>query len=388
MKRIMMVCLLVFMGISLFGASEQTEMFIQLFTMADTTVNRLGVIRQAVEANLSDGVEFYAAALDGLVSDYPNVRGNQEIAAADDAVRILGEKLGDAKHLPAAGTIWRVYQAFSNPIVKGDMLVVLGRMGATDYLPQAVQVLQDLNLEAPRDRLSAERIAYGAIISLENFRDASGYLPVFFASTGWYSDRIKSQAAASLPRILEDPTEPLSSVIQSPSYGLDVKLLALQTIESSWVEEAKKSQAAVLALGEGWRSSTTDRRLRANLITMRKLAIGMIRRYGTEDEAVYPLLDRSYREGADEEERYGVVACLAALKTDDAVRLLVSYLTMLNERLIAGILTPADERMVRTVIPALGETGHADAATALRIVQTLSWTNAVKRIAADALSRI
>jgi hypothetical protein len=279
-------------------------------------------------------------------------------------------------------------EIFTDPEVKADALIALGKVGAVEYLPQVVQLLADLNARPAQNRLSGERIAYGAIVSLENYRDASGYLPVFFAATGWYDDWVKNQAKASLPRILDNPAEPLLSVIRSPGYPYETKALALQTLEDSGISNDEKSAAGTAALSEAWRAATSNRRYRMELAGIRKAAIRMISRYGAQDPAVYPLLERSYKEGVDPEEQFAAITALTALATDDSVRLLSSFVLAINEKLKDGSLTQADERIIRSLIPALGATGRPNARPALRAVQSLDWTNAVKRLADEALQKI
>ncbi|MDR2500981.1 MAG: hypothetical protein LBD37_07885 [Treponema sp.] len=389
MKRYGLLGLFVSAGALLFGASEELERYTAAYQNAATTTAKLAVVRQVADAGIAEAAGFYALALERLVADYPNIRTGQEleIKAANTMARLLAEQLGNAQYRDAARNLWRAEQSFPDSLVKADMLIALGKAGAVEFLPQVVKVLQDLNLRPPQDPLEGERVAYGAIIALENYKDASGYLPVFFASTGWYSDRIKNQAKASLPRILEDPTEPLSSVVKSPGYPHGVKYLALQTQEESWVSNDKKAFIAAAALQEGWKASTSDVRQRGDLGGMRKLALDMLRRYGTAGQPVYPLMERSYQEGIDAQEKYAAVTALASLKTDEAVGLLNEFLLGLNGKLKNGVLKPADEQMVRTLIPALGATGNPKAAESLETIQNLDWTHTVKMLAVDALGK-
>jgi hypothetical protein len=391
MKRYVVLLLLLPVSLGLFAQSEEMEMYTYLYNGANTVVEQLGVLQNVVDANISDTGDFFPKALTRILREYPDVqRGNSstEKAAADATVRLLSNVLAEAQYAAAGQDLWRVVQNFSNSLVKSDALIALGKIGAVDLLPQVVLLLSDLNVKPAEDREMAERIAYGAILSLENYKDASGYLPVFFASVGWYSDRIKSQALSSLPKIMADPCEPLTSVIKSPGYTYDVKYAALQIVESSEATSRAKTEVALAAFGEGWRAATGDVRRRGQLASMRKLSSDMIRRYGTEDTSVYPLLERSYKEGIDEEEQLGALATLAALATDDSARLLSSFLMAMNVKLQSGMLVQKDERMVRAIIPALGATGRPIGRPALQSVQAMDWTNAVKNLAAQALRSI
>jgi HEAT repeat protein len=124
------------------------------------------------------------------------------------------------------------------------------------------------------------------------------------------------------------------------------------------------------------------------LNTTRKLAMSMIQRYKTDNSAVYPLLERSYKEGTDWEERLGAVSTLGTLATPEAGQLLANFLNDFNSGLQRGTLTQNDERMIREVIPALGNTGQAAGRAALRTVLALDWTNAVKELAREAMAKI
>jgi hypothetical protein len=205
---------------------------------------------------------------------------------------------------------------------------------------------------------------------------------------GWYSDRIKARAREALPNIMENPTEPLISVIRGSPYSIPVKYGALQVLEASQVTTQQKAQGAVAALAEAWRANPNLAQQRSTIILMRKLSINMIRRYGTEDANVYPLLERSYREAADTEEQITVVATLGALASDDSARILSGFLTDINNRLARGTLNQEDERMVRVIIPALGDTGRPAARQVLRATLQADWTGTVPRLAQEALRKI
>jgi hypothetical protein len=92
--------------------------------------------------------------------------------------------------------------------------------------------------------------------------------------------------------------------------------------------------------------------------------------------------------GIDSEERLSSVAALAAIGSDAAARTLANFLLDLNKKRQDGNITAEDERMVRAVIPALGSTAKPIARTALRMVENVDWTNAVKVLAAEALKKI
>ncbi|MDR0376274.1 MAG: HEAT repeat domain-containing protein [Spirochaetaceae bacterium] len=388
MKRILLTGILVFIAAVLFGDPTR-EFYEEMYSVAPTAAEKYQVFQEAKNSNLPDAVDFYAWVLERVVVEYPNVRGNQNIEAANEIMKDLAKFLGEAKHLPSAGYLWRAETAFLNPIVKAEILVALGKMQAVDFLPHVIQVLNDMNAgRVSKNSQDRERVAFGAIVALENYSDPQGYLPVYLASGGWYSETVKRQAATSLPKISESPVEPLTELIQSPSYPYNIKYEALQTIENSPVSTGDKAEFAVAAYTGAWNASTENRIKERDLVRTRKLCISMINRYKTENTQVYPLLERSYWEGKDEEERLNVLDALASLASEDSMRLLSSFTRDVNNKLRDGSLRQKDERMIRALISALGQTGRSDAEPALRSIRNTNWSSTVKRLATDEIAKL
>jgi HEAT repeat protein len=395
MKRYTVI-FMVYFAAALFAQSDEMTMWNGLYDGADTVAGKLEILQQVAASKPSGSTELFARALDQLVKEYPDIRDKNELVAADQSAILLSQALGEAQYADAAPSLWFVVQSFQGtqdaPLAKSDALVALGKIKSERYLPQVAQLLRDLNARPPQDRntqIQNERIAYGAIIALENYKDPAGYLAVFFASTGWYSERIKNQASVSLPLIIDDPTDPLNEVVTSPGYSYEIKHLALRTEERSQAPDASKAKVALSALTEGWKASTSDVHLRNELSQMRKLSISMIRRYGIDDAAVYPQLDNSYKRGIDMQEKLDTVRALGALGTEDAARLLASYVSDLHQRRQANSFTRDDESLIREVIPALGQTKKSLGRPVLLLVQnSAAWTNAIKNLAAQAIAEL
>jgi len=389
MKKLGVFFILIIMAAALsFAASEEVQVYEYLYNAAPTNAGQLDILQNMVESRLTGAGEFYAKALRKLVSEYKNIRDVTQKNAADEQAMLLSALLGAEKYTQAASDLWLVVDGFSAPLVKAEALMALGKIRATNYLPQVIRVLESLNTSPTADRLNGERIAFGAIIALEKYQDPSGYLPVFFASTGWYSDRIKSQASKSLPLISQEPAPFMMQVVKGAGYDYPTKYSALKTIEAAKVSNQDKVDIAVAALAEGWRSSTSDAHLRNTLADMRKMAIGMINRYKTEDEAVYPLLERCYTQGYDTQEKLSAIAALASLGSDESARRLAKYLTDLNEKRRINNIRQEDEQMVRAIIPALGQTGRSNVVegrAALTAVAASNWTPAVVALANNAI---
>jgi HEAT repeat protein len=277
---------------------------------------------------------------------------------------------------------------FTDPIARGEALIALGKVNATDYLPRVIQLLMNISLIPGKGKRSQEIVAYGAVVSLEEYGDPSGYVPVYFVSVGWFSDRLKSKAKEVLPKLSGNPTEPLISILQNSGYDYSVKYEALRALQAADTSAQDKSQGAVVALTESTRAGYNSLEQSSILAGIRKLAMDMIRAYGSDDDTVYPLLDNCYKRGINLEERITAVAALSALATDEAVQRLSNYLYDLNDKLYWNVMTKTDERLVRAVIPALGNTGQPKAKEALRTVLQCDWVYDIHRLAEEAIKKI
>jgi len=391
MKKTLVVLLLIcFVPVLVFPGSEEVDVYAYLYRASLTNSAQLDILQNMAEAKLTGAGEFYAWALRRLVSEYSNIKNSTERNAAAEQAMILAALLGAEKYTPAAADLWLVVDGFSEPLVKAEAMMALGRIRATGYLPHVIRVLDNLNMRPTPDRLNGERIAFGAIISLEKFQDPSGYLPVFLASAGWYSQRIRNQATKSLPFIAKDPSPFMLDVVRSPKYDYPTKFLALQTIERANVDVKNKSEVAVAALAEGHRAITSDQQLRTVLANMRKLALGMINRYRPDDRSIYSLMERSYLNGFDSQEKILAINAIASQRTDEAADILSKFLKAFNDTAINNIpsLNTEQNQLIREIIPALGITGRPRARPALNAVASLDYTPAIKNLATDALKKI
>jgi hypothetical protein len=366
-------------------ASEELDVYAMMYRSSASIQERYAVLRNVAEAKMPDAGSLYAEALAQLLLEQPNLRTTVEKDAADASARLLAGLLGELKYAGAAANLWRAVENFDNPLVKADALIALGQTRSPELFPFVQRILSDLNLRPSADPDAGEKIAYGAVIALEKYRKIEGYAPVFFASAGWYSRRVKEQAARSLPFIADDPSEALVGIIRSGGY--DGKLLALEKENASKASAEAKAGVALVGLEEGWKAATNDVKDRVVLSQLRKLAVDMLAKHGSSSPAAVPLLERSYKEGIDAEERISAVNALSGNRSDEAGKALSSFLMALNGKRRDNNITQEDERMVRVVIPAIGIQGSAFGKIALQSVEFQDWTNAVKSLAGDTLKR-
>ncbi len=385
MKKSILGALCLLATASLF-ANEELDVYTWIYRSAVSQAERYGILRNIADAKIDGAGELYAEALSDLLILYPTLKSNSEKESADNNARLLVGLIGESKYLASAGDVWKVVDTFSNPLVRADALIALGKMRSDDYLPFVVKTLYELNLKPTTDPGSGEKIAYGAIIALEKYRNVIGYSPVFFSSVGWYSKRVREQAARTLPFIVDDPSEPLSAIIRSEGYAL--KLIALQQENGSNASEAGKNSVALVALEEGHKAKTSDVKDGVTLSQLRKLSLTMLIKGGPSTPDAVPLIDKSYKDGLDDEEILLAVQALAANKSVEAAKILSTHLLQLNTRRRDGFSSEREDKQVRAIIGALGYIGSAVARPALQQVGFTDWTNAVKNLATDALKKI
>ncbi|MDR1174723.1 MAG: hypothetical protein LBK83_04560 [Treponema sp.] len=410
-KLIFAVCTLVvfFPAALLYAASPELDVYIDQFRTARTTVMQLSVVNSVVDSRLSDAQEFYLYAFGDLVRRYQNISGATELHAADEMATVLARQLGQGKNEAAGSDLWRAQEMYKSGQVKRNLIEALGLIGDAEALPKIAQLLQDLNFQPHvADGDEESTTALGAIIALESYGDSLGYLPVYFASKGWYRGDIKRRAETALTRLnLEgDSSGPLLSIIEMPGYPYASKLQALQVIEEAQeIPDGSKSTVSVAALNEGWKYQSQSPRDRRDLASLRLLAINMITKYGTDDPAVYPLLEKSFKEGIFPDEqigngetrssgitRGGAVNALVKLRSDDSARLLESFLTLLNTKRKDNNLVrnPVNDDYARTrvAIVALGNVGKSSSRTVLNGVISADWEGWIQNLARQSLGKL
>jgi hypothetical protein len=375
---------------NVFAQSSQLDFYTRRFNSAITAVDELGVLRLVVSENIDDSGSFFALALKRVLMEYPSITGNQEINAADDAVRLIADQISTLKYADAAFDLWRVVQVIPNPVVQMDALIALGEIEATEYTSRIILLLEHITQDRSIDRQGQERIAYGAILALEKLAvgNVDAYLAIYYASQGWYGQWVKNKASESCAVIFDDPAEPLSSVLVSRNYAYwDQRYAALSALDVSESTPADaKASAAMIALEECWNSAPQQVR---GIATMRKLAIDMIGKYGVADPKVYALLNRSYRMPFDIDEQLRVIHSLSLVKETEAADLLASFIDIINNKQEWGTIQDSDERLMRALLPAIGATGGSEKGeeSLEKVLDIKGWSRVITNLASQSLKK-
>ena len=386
--------------------SQDMSVYNEEFTRTDGTFEeRLAVLEAVRAAGLTGIGEFYHNALKYFLTRAPDIKTRTEQAAAESSAVILCEGLGAEKYTDAATEIWHVVDLFD--VVKDSndgnamrsALIALGQVNAQEFVPHIVQRLNNFNSQTirnPETRRRVQMAVVGCVNALEALHDIRGYRPVFFITVGTYDPPVREIAATALPNITEDPGEVIIEIINDASSDPRVKLTAWREMLRTRAEGPSKAKVAAAALAVGWNYSTNNRNFQTNLREMRKGAIETIRQFGVADNTVYENLDKSYsrnfsNSSPDYDEIMLTLNALTAVRTDEAVELLVKFLRDLHGRRRNGPWGNKERQLFEWVVSCIGTTG-TQSAEAKRLLTDIqrnpSYTSHEQNLAANALKAL
>ena len=390
MKR-RILTLLVFIGIlaaPLVG-SEAGESWSRLYRRLTDIKQKYAVMQNIVPLDDRSLEPFFTTSLNDLVyGDLSQYRTNR--STYDDweiLTRTIIKEIGDIKGQSAASAVWDVAKSAERPLLKAEALIALGKMRAVEYAPEIATMLRNLNFNTRSDDEAAEIEAYGAVVALEAMKDDAGFESLFYASIGWYSDRVTDAASDAVLTVSEDPTVRLIAIMEDTTdYG--DKRKALETALRTDAPDRDQAAVAVAALSEGLKYAETDLSRRRQLANLRMDAISAIIALGVSTEGAPALLDQAIDEGELDE---GLIAlqALGADGGDEAASVLARRLASFNERQASGLALNRDElTVVRQIIFALGESGNELGLPPLTEMSFVGYTPALIRQAEEAIAKI
>ena len=406
MKRIFLAFLLCFTGMAIFAQGTDMSYYANELNRPDASfVERQAVLETVRDAKLTGIGEFYQNALKLILLKTPDIKNKEDRDANDVSARIVCQGLGAEQYADAAADLWQAVQEFdvardyNQGLVMQDALTALGQVGGKDYLPHIVLRLNNFNTQAISDVESKRRVqraVVGCINALEALHDISGFRPVFFTSVGWYDPPIKTMASVALPNIVDDPSDVVIEIIQDLSNIPPIKYEAWRDMLRTKAPNASIAKVAAAALATGWTYSTSNVTYQTNLREMRKSAIDTIRQVGASDDSVYTNLGKSYSNNyinnvPDYDEINKTLNTLSALKTDQAVNLLLNFLRDLNARRRNGPWGQKERQLLQWIIPSIGATGTQSQEVRLlltTIQRTSDYTSAEQGWARDALRQL
>jgi len=361
---------------ALFG-DEMTDVYRMIYEQSTNLQDKYNAVQNLISLDDRSVAPILTDALSELIRDQNNYKSATDKTVYGRTIQLVASGLGKYKAIDAAPFLWEVVQQVSDPLAQSEALMALGSMRALDYVERISKMLSDLNLTPTADPDAGEKLAFGCIVALDKLKDVRGFAPVFFASDGWYSERIRQMALQALPNITSDPTDPVTTIIKNETAPR--KSLALQMELSSAAPTDRKIATTITALSIGHLQADPNRPVEAkNYGDFRKIALRGLIQLGAKDPgAVDPEL-KSYTDGFDTEEQLLGLQALGVNGTDVAAKAIVSLLKQLNDDVSNGLLDANRQRMARAGIAAAAATRNPLVRPVLMLIaNTNQWSDSV-----------
>lgn len=367
---------------TLASANETVRVYGLIMASAETVQQRYAVALSMAALN-DPGAAIYALdALDWVLANRSGIRPGSDRELYERLTQVLARSLGDWRYTNAAASLMRVVDDSPDPLTRSEALIALGSMRATEYAEKIALILRDLNLAPASDRDAGETLAYGAILALERMRSPLGFAPLFFASEGWYSRRVREQAERSLPLVLDDPTTVVREIIEKES--LERKIRAFELLMRSKAGTESKIGTAALSLSRG---ITLSPRNRADETLLSELRVRSM-------NALVALGDRSGNSAADFNEAYRIggldeklvaLRAMGASRSIESARFLRDIILDLDGVHRRGLVDNTRETLMRAALQNAAVNANKELAPALQAVSlNQGWSGGILNLAATA----
>jgi hypothetical protein len=381
------ICLALFAMLGMpVAADEMTDVYKQLYTNAKDLTEKYTVMMYIIELKDPAIAPMLSDSLANLLLQQESMKSQSDKEAYFKLVKLIAAGIGEYKYRKAEAFLWDLVVSSSDPLVKAEGLIALGKVNAVGYSEKIALLLRDLNFEPTEDTDAGEKIAYGAILALESLKDPKGWAPIFHASDGWYTKRIKQTAERALPNIAEDPTDIIKGIL--PDEPVSRKILALDQEFVSMARDGRKIELSIFALSEGHKVQGKDRAEQAEFGNLRRNAIVGLIQLKSKSAAALPYLKLSYDIGETDEK----LVALQALGVDggnEATTMLRNIILDLDKLRKDDIYDATKERLARAAIQNAGITRNPAAKAALlAVILNTKWSVSVKNAAEAALKLI
>ncbi len=385
MKRILIAGILTVLTIlPLF--SDSAEVWTRLYRRSNSLEQKEMVLQNIVKLHDRAVEPVLIEALEEMNSNQEKFKGDRALLLKwVDMTDMIVRELGNLKTRDAEDAVWFVVtHPADSSLLKSNALIALGEMRATGYAPEIATMLRNLNFNTQQEnKTNAEIEAFGSVMALQKMRDPVGFEPVFYAATGWYSRRTKELAMASLKTITDDPTDSIVSIMKTADFA--TKRIALQVEKDSTASEDNKNKVAVLALEEGHKYQTTDKKQLDDLSKLRVEAIKILIENNAKNSAAVPLLKKTVELAKDSNEIIYSYFALGVIGNDAAVDVLAEKLTAYNRRQSDGISASQEQlEYIKQIIKSIGMSKNSRGNAVLTEVQFSNYTPAINRLAKQA----
>lgn len=396
MKRtVLLIVIITFLVTVSASANEVSAVWTRLYNRATSLSQKYNIMQNIVEQNSRDMIPVLEKALEDQIANFQNMGNTTSRMENTRFTKLVVKELGRLRDRNAGHLLWQVVENAKDPLLKGEALIAIGRVGSKDYITQMNLMLRNLNLNFGKiqDKRANEIVAYALVIALERLKQPSSYSPLFFAANGWYSrvSGVKEKAEAALSLIVEDPSKQLKKIITDiKDYNL--KLSALTAEEQSKASDANKGDIAVTALDQGLIHLPQNLTEKAQLKSLREKALSILKNNSAKPESAVPLLKSmvvKYQTQRlfDEDEMIQVFAALGTFTSDTSAQILSDFLSYLTDRKESG--GTISSRLAKSLIIAMGNNGNKNCFEELTRAQySDAWEPSVKREVKRALEKL
>lgn len=392
MGRIRVISLLLILVTFQTFGGDRSEVWSRMYKRSVSPELKFSVMLNIVELNDRGMIPLLEEILsEDIIANLNNKRSVNQERDFIELTKLVVKELGELKSKGSATLVYNIVKETKDPLLKADGIVALGNMRATNYLNNIAFILKSLNMR-PVEGVSSDieneaRVAYGCITALDRFKDIEGYSPVFFASVGWYNQRVRYFADKVLKTIVENPTEALIPIIADGAFLEKEK--AIKEIAACRAPAKDKAAASREAMKQGFDNVPESIQETMILTTIRKDAIKIL--YSNKSDNVEDVyyLSQSVKNGVDLEEKIFAVKTLGVNGTDEAIGALSAILGAYNEKKMNGLdISYTDEDVIRELITTLGDSGNDLASSVLTEVQFTGYPNGIVRVAKAALEKL
>jgi hypothetical protein len=381
MKIMLLISMLSALALPVF-ANDTVRVYGRLLGEVASVEQKYAVATSMVSINDPAAASFFGSALDWALSTRSAIRSMSERETYERLTRILLKSLGEWRYTNAAESVMRAIEDSPDALTKAEALIALGNMRAVEYAERISLMLRDLNNEPSADRDAGEKIAYGCVLSLEKMRSPVGFAPLFFASEGWYSKRVRDQASRSLPLILDDPSDAVSALIRVETPPRMIRALELEL--RSAAPAGSKVAVAKLALAMGIKASPRNRTEQNQLSELRVKAMNALAASGAGDGSAASDIAEAYKIGPTDE-RLVALKALGADKSSATASVLRDIIIGLNADQLAGIVDETKNSLMRSAMQNAAISANKDLMPAIQLVLINNgWSSGILSLASAA----
>ncbi|HUW69683.1 MAG TPA: hypothetical protein VMX33_05570 [bacterium] len=363
-------------------ADDATRIYGRILAEADTVQQKYSVALTIASKNDPDAAPYVADALDWVLAARSAIKRGPEAETYERLTRVLLKSLGDWHYTNAAASVMRTVDDSPDALTKAEALIALGSMRAVEYAERISLMLRDLNNQPTADSDYGEKVAYGCVLALERMRSPIGFAPLFFASEGWYSRRVREQAERSLSLVLDDPSDAISSLLSVETPPRMVKALDLE-LRSKAPAEAK-TRVAALALSRGVIVSPGNRTEQNQLAELRSKAMNALASTASAGVSTAADVAEAYRIAATDE-RLMALKALGADKSGPAAVVLRDIILALNADQKAGLVDETRNTLMRAALQNAARNAGKELAPAIQsVLLNDGWSSGILTLASEA----